>query len=194
MHNKRIILYLSLLLAASLLLSSCALFRRPEPERQPVPQTPVPDPNLVPQTPVPNQPNVNQPQVPQQQTPRVQPEGQPTPDAMQMAERIADIATDVEGVDNSVVVVISNMALVGITLERDETAQRGEKEIKQEVARRIEKREPSIVNAYVSANPDIVKQLQDISRGIRNGKPISTFLDQITDVLSRMRAESGDNQ
>ena len=131
--------------------------------------------------------------MPQQQTPGT-PEGQPTPDAMQMAERIADIATDVEGVDNSVVVVISNMALVGITLERDETAQRGEKEIKQEVARRIEKREPSIVNAYVSANPDIVKQLQDISRGIRNGKPISTFFDQITDVLSRMRAESGDNQ
>ena len=71
--------------------------------------------------------------MPQQQTPRVQPEGQPTPDAMQMAEKIADIATDVEGVDNSVVVVISNMALVGITLERDETAQRGEKEIKQKL-------------------------------------------------------------
>ncbi|HZK25494.1 MAG TPA: YhcN/YlaJ family sporulation lipoprotein [Oscillospiraceae bacterium] len=193
MKTKKLVYFLSLLLVASLFVSSCSLFRRPEPERQPVP-TPVPDPNLAPnQTPQPN-PGVNPPPAPQPQTPREQPPGQPTPDATQMAERIADIATGVQGVDNSVVVVISNMALVGITLERAETAQRGEKELKQEVARRIEDREPSIVNAYVSANPDLVKQLQDISRGIRNGKPISTFFDQITDVLSRMRAESGNNK
>jgi YhcN/YlaJ family sporulation lipoprotein len=82
------------------------------------------------------------------------------------------------------------MALVGITLEREETAAKGEKEIKEEVARQIEDREPSIVNAYVSANPDLVKQLRDISQGIQEGEPISAFFDQITDVLNRMKSES----
>ncbi|MCR3922418.1 MAG: YhcN/YlaJ family sporulation lipoprotein [Firmicutes bacterium] len=186
MKNKKLILFLSLLLVASLFVSSCSLFRRPVPERQPVP-TPAPD-----LTPQPN-PGVNPPPAPQPQTPQEQPQGQPTPGAMDMAERIADMATAVDGVDNSVVVVISNLALVGITLDRGQTAARGEREIKQEVAERIEDREPSIVNAYVSANPDINKQLQDISRGIQRGEPISTFFDQITDVLSRMRAESNGN-
>ncbi|NLZ38463.1 MAG: YhcN/YlaJ family sporulation lipoprotein [Firmicutes bacterium] len=179
MKNKKLKYFLSLLLITSFLISGCSLFRRPEPERQPVPQTPAPD--LTPQN-----PNINP--APQPQEPQQQPQRQPTPETTELAERIADIATDVDGVDNSVVVVISNMALVGITLERDSAAQ--EKEIKKEVAKRIEDREPSIVNAYVSANPDLVKQLQDISRGIQRGEPISSFFDQITDVLSRMRAET----
>ena len=186
MKNKKLKYFLSLLLIATLFVSGCSLFRRPEPERQPVPQVPAPD--MTPQ----QNPNINPAPAPQPQTPRVRPPGQPTPEATDMAQRIADIATDVEGVDNSVVVVISNMALVGITVERENASQ--EKNIKKEVSKRIEDREPSIVNAYVSANPDLVKQLQDISRGIQRGEPISSFFDQITDVLTRMRAETNENR
>ncbi|NLP36232.1 MAG: YhcN/YlaJ family sporulation lipoprotein [Firmicutes bacterium] len=183
MKKKKFFLFLVLLLVVTLFLSSCSWFRRPEAERQPVPDT------------GPRQNTETQRQRMPQQQPQQQvvPQEQPRPDAQQMAERIADIATEVEGVDRSVVVVISNMALVGITLERQETAERGEEQIKKEVAARIEKKEPSIVNAYVSANPDIIKQLTDISQGIERGEPVSSFFDQIADVLNRMRAETDDN-
>ncbi|NLM46344.1 MAG: YhcN/YlaJ family sporulation lipoprotein [Firmicutes bacterium] len=183
MQNKKLILLVFLMLAASFLLHSCAWFRRPEAERQPLPRT--------------NEQKDMQQQERQQtqdmrrQTPQVQPNDQPRTDTMDLAERISKIATGVDGVDRSVVVVISNMALIGVTLEREETSQAGDEALKKEVARRVEAEEPSIVNAYVSANPDIVKQLQDISSGITRGEPISTFFDQITDVLRRMKAESG---
>jgi YhcN/YlaJ family sporulation lipoprotein len=111
---------------------------------------------------------------------------------MDMANRVADIATDVRGVDDAVVVVISNLALVGITLDRQEGAG-NEVEVKRQVAERIEDQEPSIVNAYVSANPDIVRQLNEISRGVARGEPISGFFDQLTEVLQRMRAEDSQN-
>lgn len=182
MKNKRFYLLLSILLVAALVISGCP-FRRPVPERQPIPeQQPAPDARQDPaQIPRPDAP-----------APRTQP-GQPGPDATDLANRIADMAKDVEGVDNATVVVISNMAMVGITIERDQAQQRNENEIKQEVSRIIEDREPRIVNAYVSANPDIVRQLEEISRGIQRGEPISTFFDQITEVLQRMRAETNNN-
>ena len=175
MKNKRLILALSLLLIVTLLISGCPPFRRPEPERQPAP-APVPE----------IQPPQQQPAVPAPDM-NVQPR-QPGPEAMDLAEQIADAATKVEGVDTAIAVVISNLAMVGITLERD-TA-RDEVEIKREVARIVEERQPRIVNAYVSANPDIIRQLQEISRGIQRGEPISTFFEQIGEVLRRMRAET----
>lgn len=183
MKNKRFILLLSFLLVISLVISGCPPFRRPVPERQPVPQ-PVP-PQQQPQRLDPNQRPVDPSPGPQ-----TQPRSQPAPDANELANRIADIATDVQGVDNAVVVVISNLAMVGVTLDRTDAANRGETEIKREVASRIEDREPAIVNAYVSANPDIVRQLREISRGVQRGEPITTFFDQITEVLRRMRAET----
>ncbi len=175
MKNKRIILILTVLLIATLLTSGCPPFRRPEPERRP-------DPAPAPEIQVPQQ----QPAVPAPDL-NVQPR-QPAPEAMDLAEQIADAATRVEGVENAVAIVIANLAMVGITLERD-TA-RNEVEIKREVAKLVEERQPRIVSAYVSANPDIIKQLQEISRGIQRGEPISEFFDQIGEVLRRMRAET----
>ncbi|MBS4021585.1 MAG: YhcN/YlaJ family sporulation lipoprotein [Dethiobacter sp.] len=171
MVNRRFVLIVCLILIFSLLLGGCTLpFRRPAPERVPE-RTPTPQ--------------------PADPTPRTQPvPGQQRPGAIEMAEQVAEIATDVQGVDSAVAVVVSNLALVGVTLDRGEVAARDQAAIKREVSKRIEDEEPSIVNAFVSANPDIIKQLQDISRGIRRGEPISTFFDQITDILARMRAET----
>lgn len=168
MINRRLHLIVCLLVIVSMVLGGCALpFRRPEPERMPE-RTPTPQPAAPPR-----------PQAPDQRPPR----------AMDTAERLADLAANVQGVEAAAVVVVSNLALVGITLDRGEADARGANEIKQQVANRIEQEEPSIVNAYVSANPDIIKQIQDINQGIARGEPISTFFDQITDTLERMRAE-----
>jgi YhcN/YlaJ family sporulation lipoprotein len=175
--NRKFLLLLSLLLVVSLLISGCPPFRRPAPERQPVPEQRTPDPAPQPTDPSPD--------------PGVQPRTQPGPNANDLANRVADMATDVQGVDNAVVVIISNLAMIGVSLERNNA--RDEAEVKREVANTVEDREPSIVNAYVSANPDIVRQLEEISRGIQRGEPITTFFDQITEVLRRMRAESGNN-
>jgi YhcN/YlaJ family sporulation lipoprotein len=180
LKNKRLLLILSVVLVVSLAISGCGLFRRPAPERQPemTPQAPRgQDPGTLPTDPAPG--------------PGVQPRTQPGPNALDLANRVSNLATDVDGVDNAVVVVISNLALIGISLERDGAG--NENEIKQEVADVVEDREPSIVNAFVSASPDIVRQLEEISRGIQRGEPISTFFDQITEVLQRMRAETDNN-
>ncbi|MCW3489570.1 YhcN/YlaJ family sporulation lipoprotein [Dethiobacter alkaliphilus] len=181
MKSKRLLILLSILLVMSLILSGCPPFQRPAPEPRPAPdQQPPPETRQDPQ-------DIRRPN---QDPTRPQPD-QPGPDATDLANRVADIATDVEGVDDAVVVVISNLAMVGITLE--DGAEGREVEIKQEVSSTIEDREPGIVNAYVSADPDIIRQLEEISAGIQRGEPISTFFDQITEVLQRMRAETNEN-
>ena len=188
MNRKPMLLVLSILLVLSLLLAGCSPFQRPAPEQQPAPApAPAPGDPVAPE----NRQDPEDIQRPGQPAPRSQPGQQPGPDAMNLANRVADMATDVEGVDNAVVVVISNMAMIGITME--DNADGRETEVKEEVASVIEEREPSIVNAYVSADPDIVRQLEEISAGIERGEPISTFFDQITEVLQRMRAETTDN-
>jgi YhcN/YlaJ family sporulation lipoprotein len=177
MNRRQIITTISLLLVFCLLVAGCTMpFRRPAPEREPE-RTPTPTPAPDPQTPPPRTQQVD-----------------PQRDTDDVANRVADLASNVQGVDSSVVVVISNLALVGITIDRGEADSRDPAEIKQEVATQIEENERSVVNAYVSANPDIVRQLQEISAGVQRGEPISTFFDQITDVLERMRAEGGNEQ
>ena len=148
MNQKKFILLVILMLMASFLLCSCAWFRRPEPERQPLPRT-----NEEQDT---RQQERQQTRDMRRQTPQVQPDDQPGTDTMDLADRISKIATGVEGVDRSVVVVISNMAMIGVTLDREETSRAGDEALKKEVARRVEEKEPSIVNAYVSACPDLV--------------------------------------
>jgi YhcN/YlaJ family sporulation lipoprotein len=110
--------------------------------------------------------------------------------AAEIADRIVEVATNVQGVDSAAAVVVGNVALVGITLERD--AARNQDEIKREISRLVEVQEPGIVNAFVSANPDIFKQLQDISGRMQRDEPIDTFFDEIMDIFERMRAETAD--
>lgn len=173
MKNKRFIAMLTLVLALGLLAGGCQLLRRPMTEQQRQQDT-TPDISKDQQTPPPRTQQV-----------------EPQRSADDVAERVAEIAENVQGVESSVVVVISNLALVGITLDRDVNEP---DRVKEEVAKRVENNERSIVNAYVSANPDIVKQLEEISAGIKRGEPVSSFFDQITDVLQRMRSENPNRQ
>ncbi len=168
MNTKKTIRVICLLFVISSV-TGCALpFRKPEAQRQPD------------QTPIPQQQEIADSQERQE------------PDTKDMANRVASIAADVPGVNNVVAVVISNLAMVGITLDQEDNAN-SEVEIKKQVAKRIEDTEPSIVNAYVSTNPDILRQLNEISSGVARGEPISGFFDQLTQVLQRMRAEDSED-
>lgn len=115
----------------------------------------------------------------------------PNPGVVDTAKNAADMATSVQGVDSAVAVVITNMVLVGIRIESNMAED--EENIKEEVARRIRADEPNIATVYVSADPDIFQRLQEISQGIRRGEPITSFFDQLTEVVERMRVETDEN-
>src|SRR5690554_5393506 len=80
-----------------------------------------------------------------------------------LSRRIAEIATDVDGVDNATVVVTGDTAYVGIDMDKD-LENRETNRLKERVGDRIKDRENSIDRVYVSADVDTVERLREIGR------------------------------
>lgn len=104
------------------------------------------------------------------------------------AEQVRAAAEEVKGVNRAYVVVVGNIVLVGIDIAEDINDQQSNT-IKEQVASQIEN-DPRYVEAYVTADPDLVERVRNIANGIASGKPITQFLDEISDVLQALRPES----
>lgn len=102
----------------------------------------------------------------------------------ELSRRIAEIATDVDGVDNATVVVTGDTAYVGIDMDKDLENEDTDR-LKERVGDRIKDRVDSIDRVYVSADVDTVERLREIGRDIRGGRPISGFLNELTEMFRR---------
>lgn len=100
------------------------------------------------------------------------------------SRRIADIATDVKGVENATVVITGETAYVGIDMDKDMENNETNR-IKEKVGDAIKKDAEGIDRVYVSADVDSVQRLREIGRDVRGGRPISGFLDELTEMFRR---------
>jgi len=162
--KKLIISTLALLMGLSVL-SGCP------PQRKPVP-TPTPPPG--PTAPAP--PATPAPAVPGPNT---------QAQARDAADDIATRVATVDGVNKASVVVVGNVALIGIDLDKD--VEKGQTEGIRENAARRAKEDPRIVNAVVETDPDSVARIQKIADGVRKGRPISEFFDEIAEFFNRLK-------
>lgn len=110
----------------------------------------------------------------------------PTPG---MVGRIVEIANAHPQVDQSSVVVTGNMALIGLKLKPGVTGTRVPA-VEKEVADRVERSERGITRAAVTANPDLVDRIRKIEVGVREGKPVTSFSREITEIVSRLTPRS----
>ena len=101
----------------------------------------------------------------------------------ELSRRIAEIATDVDGVDNATVVVTGDTAYVGIDMNKDLENEDTDR-LKERVGDRIKDRVDSIDRVYVSADVDTVERLGDRS-GYSRRTPISGFLNELTEMFRR---------
>lgn len=113
---------------------------------------------------------------------------------MGMAEEAAELADEVEGVDDAWAVVIGpSQVMIGLMLEEgiDETeAERIEERVAEEVPRRLD----GVEDVTVTSNPDMVERIREISRGVREGRPVSEFADEIDEMMNRLAPRNTRNE
>jgi YhcN/YlaJ family sporulation lipoprotein len=167
MNVKRFIALISL----SLLLSACNVGNEP-PANQAAPQ-----PNQKPQ----------QTQRVKQTAPR--PKYNQSPQAT--ANRLVQVASRVKDVNDATAVVVGKWAVVGIDvkapLDRPEVGV-----VKYSVAEAL-KEDPQGANALVTADPDIVQRLREMSADIQRGRPVAGFAEELADIVGRIMPQAPRN-
>ena len=127
-------------------------------------------------------PNQNDTTIPRETTPNI--DNQNTNTADQARNRkIAEIARNVDGVRSATVVTTGDTAYVGIDIDKNAENKETDK-IKEKVGKAIKNNE-NITRVYVSADVDSVERLKEIGRDITGGRPISGFLNELTEMFRR---------
>jgi len=101
------------------------------------------------------------------------------------AEDVAESATKVDGVKRAYVVVIGNTALIGLDVDKDIEAKQTT-DLKQQVEKRVKKENKAIEVTSITADPNLVERIKRIADGIAEGKPLTSFLDEIAEILRRI--------
>jgi len=108
--------------------------------------------------------------------------------AEDISRHLVQLASSIPNVNDATAVVVGKYALVGIdvdaTLERSEVGS-----IKYSVAESL-KKDPFGANAIVIADPDTYARLREIGGDIRNGKPVTGFLEELADIAGRIIPEA----
>lgn len=105
--------------------------------------------------------------------------------AADAADDIARRVAAIDGVNKAYVVVVGNVALLGLDLKKNIEGAKVES-IREQAASRA-KQDPRIVNAVVETDPDAVGRIQGMARGIAEGRPISDFFKEIGEFFNRAK-------
>lgn len=107
--------------------------------------------------------------------------------AREIAKHLVTLSEDVPGVNDATAVIVGKYALVGIdvdnNLDRSEVAS-----TKYTVAEGL-KNDPYGAHAVVLADPDTYTRLKSIARQIRQGHPVTGFLDELAAMVNRVMPE-----
>ncbi|MEY2194904.1 YhcN/YlaJ family sporulation lipoprotein [Neobacillus sp. BF23-41] len=102
-----------------------------------------------------------------------------------VADKAADKVINLTEVDNATVIINDNNAYVAAKLDvsaRNELTSA----IKEKIARAVKSVDRDIDNVYISVNPDFYDRMNTYSRDIRNGRPVSGFIDEFSDTIRRV--------
>lgn len=106
----------------------------------------------------------------------------------QQADHIAQVLTGIPGVQKAYVLLIGKLALVGVDLKSDISGSKIDT-IKYSVKEAAERTGPGY-KVVVSADVDTVTRIREMSSGVRAGRPISSFTNELADILSRLLPET----
>lgn len=103
-------------------------------------------------------------------------------ESSRLADALADEAVKVQGVNKATVVLTGSTALVGVDLKPGADANT----VKDGVAKAVKSANNQIANVLVSTDPELNSRLVNISKGIAEGRPISAFSSEITEIIKRL--------
>lgn len=107
----------------------------------------------------------------------------------QKAQDIANVVTRLPGVERAAVLLIGHTALVGVDLRSDISGSKIDT-LKFSVKEAVQHSGSGAgYRAVVSADVDTVTRIKKMANGVKQGKPVSSFADEIADILSRLLPE-----
>src|SRR5690606_18887707 len=102
----------------------------------------------------------------------------------EVAERLAKLAASVPEVNEATCVVMGNTAIVGIDVKGKLDASHVGV-VKYSVAEAL-KNDPYGVHAIVTADLDLYHRIQNVSKEVRDGHPITGFANELADIVGRV--------
>lgn len=99
--------------------------------------------------------------------------------------RIANKIEDLKEVKKAVVTVTGNTALVGVSIA-DNIEGQMTNDLKDKIDRIVKQTDSTIKTVYVTANADLYERIENIGKGIRQGRPLSGFAEEIEEIIRRI--------
>ncbi|NLV16758.1 MAG: YhcN/YlaJ family sporulation lipoprotein [Syntrophomonadaceae bacterium] len=189
--RKRLFVLIALVMAVALVVAGCAMTGN-QPDRKNVPKA-----GEGPLSQIPGTNNEkgtdNETATPRDSTLTRETQEPVTESSLSESRKLADKLTKqvvkVDGVSSAAIVIqpANNKfsALVGATLDSNVEGESATA-IKNEITTTIKKADNRITKVMVTTNPDLIKRIEDIARGVLAGKPIQSFADEITDLTKRI--------
>jgi YhcN/YlaJ family sporulation lipoprotein len=105
-------------------------------------------------------------------------------ESAQLADRLARVAAETPGVNRATVVLVGTTAYLGLNLEAEMDEEQTET-TKRKAAKRIKDEEPRIERVMVVTDVDTLTRLENMAEGVRRGKPVSAFTDELAEINRR---------
>ncbi|MEG6522256.1 YhcN/YlaJ family sporulation lipoprotein [Desulfotomaculum sp. 1211_IL3151] len=166
--KKILVLPATLLLGTALLFGGCTPAKKPIEPTQPAPTAPTNPTNPA----NPANPNNNQ----NQNYPR------------EVADRVVDKANGVEGVRGSTAIIAGSNIYLGLDLNANLEKNRSA-EVERRVLDQVKNAAPNYT-VMVSSDVDTVTRIRNVAQGITQGRPISSFTNEIEDIGNRIQPKT----
>ncbi len=101
------------------------------------------------------------------------------------ADRMAEAADRVKGVDGATVVIAGGNAYVALDI-KDKVNSAQANRVEREVYRQLTKT-ANRYNVYITSDDDMFGRLRDVGDGIRNGTPVNDYRNDLRDFDTRFR-------
>lgn len=102
-----------------------------------------------------------------------------------LATKLAGDAAKVPGVKKATVVLSGTVAYVGLDLKANVEAARTNT-IKKDVADKVKKADKRLTSVIVTSDVDTVTRIKKVATGIGQGKPVTSFAREITEIGRRI--------
>lgn len=107
-------------------------------------------------------------------------------DLSQRATNIAKTINKIEGVQKATIIITGDIALVGINLANDLSNEKIT-QIKKEAEQKALEIDKNINKAVITASPEIVDRIINITNDVGSGKPLSGLTDEISSIIKRIQ-------
>lgn len=98
---------------------------------------------------------------------------------------IENAVNKIAGVKSSKVIIAGNRAIVGVDIQSNKEGKLTT-ELKKKVESTVKNTDKKIQTVAVSADPDLFKRITDVGEGIRGGKPLARFANEIEEIFRRI--------